>query len=144
MPTYGSSGWKNPPSEDIKNLLQSYKTIAVVGLSSKPNRPSNSVAEYLQSKGYKIIPVNPKETEILGEKCYPDLTAIPVRVDIVDIFRKPAKALKIVDQAIMIGAKAVWMQEGIISLDAFKRGEEAGLLTVMDRCMLKEHRRLIL
>jgi predicted CoA-binding protein len=126
----------------IPELLGSAKTIAVVGLSNKRTRASYGVAEYLQSVGYRIIPVNPEETEVFGEKAYPNLEAIPEHVDIVDIFRRPEFVPEIVEAAIRIGAKAVWMQEGVIHEEAARRAAEAGLTVVMDRCMLKEHRRL--
>jgi predicted CoA-binding protein len=129
-------GWTNLPSDSIKRLLQESRTIAVVGLSTKPERPSNGVAAYLQKRGYQIIPINPGKTEILGEKCYPGLKEILLAVDIVDVFRRGDQVLPIVEEAIFIGAKAVWLQESIISTEAFKKGEKAGLVMVMDRCML--------
>jgi predicted CoA-binding protein len=143
MPVYPrAGGWKNPPSDEIYKLLQTSKTIAVVGLSPDPDRPSHRVAGYLQLQGYRIIPVNPGITEALGEKSYPDLKAVSESVDIVDIFRKPSAAPEITKAAVEIRARAVWMQETVVSLKAFRLGEKAGLLMVMDRCMLKEHRRL--
>lgn len=126
----------------IAELLGRARTIAVVGLSGKRYRPSYGVAEYLQRAGYRVIPVNPQETEVLGERCYPDLESIPERVDIVDIFRRPEFVPAIVESAIGIHAQAVWMQEGIIHEEAAARAREAGLEVVMDRCILKEHRRL--
>jgi predicted CoA-binding protein len=126
----------------IWNILQEAHTIAVVGLSSKRFRPSHGVAEYLQRSGYRIIPVNPSEEEILGEKCYPDLDSIPGPVDIVDIFRRSEYVPDIVEAAIRKGAKVVWMQEGVIHEEAARRAEAAGLSVVMDRCILKDHRRL--
>jgi hypothetical protein len=115
----------------------------VVGLSSKRFRPSYGVAEYLKNAaGYKIIPVNPLEQEILGEKCYRDLDSVPEPVDIVDIFRRPEHVPAIVEAAIRIGAKAIWMQEGVVHEEAAATAREAGLLVVMDRCILKDHRRL--
>jgi predicted CoA-binding protein len=126
----------------ISGILHSARTIAVVGLSSKRYRPSYGVAEYLQKSGYRIIPVNPLETEVLGEKCYPDLDSVPERVDIVDIFRRSEFVPEIVEAAIRKGASAIWMQEGVIHEEAARRAEEAGLAVVMDRCILKEHRRL--
>lgn len=116
--------------------------MAVVGLSPKPDRPSYRVAEYLKQKGYKIIPVNPKAEEILGEPGYPNLSSIPEPVDVVDIFRRSEEVPAIVEEVIKIGAKAVWMQEGVINEAAAARASEVGLLVVMDRCMLKEHRKL--
>ncbi len=115
----------------------------MVGLSSKRYRPSYGVAEYMQRAGYRIIPVNPQETEVLGEKCYPDLDAVPEAIDIVDIFRRSEFVPDIVEAAIRKGAKAIWMQEDVVHEDAARRAAEAGLDVVMDRCILKEHRRLV-
>ncbi|MBN2226760.1 MAG: CoA-binding protein [candidate division Zixibacteria bacterium] len=145
MPTYDGVGgaWRNPGAGDIKNLLRQSKTIAVVGLSANPDRASYRVAAYLQSQGYTIIPVNPNADEILGMRTYPDLTAIAERVDIVDVFRKSGAALEITEKAINSRARAVWLQESVVSYEAFKRGESAGLMMVMDRCILREHRRLL-
>jgi predicted CoA-binding protein len=125
-----------------KKILKDYRTIAMVGLSPNPTRPSNIVASYLKQNGYKIIPVNPRAGEILGETSYPDLGSIPERVDVVDIFRRSHEVPAIVQEAITIGAKAVWMQEGVKHVEAAERARKAGLLVVMDRCMFKEHRRL--
>jgi uncharacterized protein len=122
-------------------ILQSARTIAVVGLSGKRYRPSYGVAEYLQRSGYRIIPVNPEETEVLGEKSYPDLDSVPGQVDVVDIFRRSEFVPEIVEAAIRKGAKAVWMQEGVIHEEAASRARQAGLAVVMDRCILKDHRR---
>jgi hypothetical protein len=130
--------------DDIENILKESKIIAVVGISEKPERPSYRVAEYLQSKGYKIVPVNPKIKEVLGEKGYPDLKSIPIKVDVVDIFRKSENIPPIVEDAIKIGAKTVWMQEGIVNEEAAKRAKDAGLKVVMDKCMLKEHKKAAL
>jgi predicted CoA-binding protein len=126
----------------ISEILQSARTIAVIGLSGKRYRPSYGVAEYLKRAGYRIIPVNPEETEVLGEKSYPDLDSIPEPVDVVDIFRRSEFVPEIVEAAIRKGAKVVWMQEGVINEEAARRAEEAGLAVVMDRCILKDHRRL--
>ena len=126
----------------IHQILAEAHTIAVVGLSSKRFRPSYGVTEYMQRAGYRIIPVNPHETEILGEKCYPDLDAVPDAVDIVNIFRRPAFVADIVDAAIRKGAKVVWMQEGVVDEEAAQKAEAAGLTVVMDRCILKDHRRM--
>lgn len=128
--------------KQISELLHSCHTIAVVGLSSKRFRPSYGVAEYLQRSGYRIIPVNPQETQVLGEQAYPDLDSIPGAIDIVDIFRRSEFVPEIVEAAIRKGAKAVWMQEGVIHEAAARRAEEAGLIVIMDRCMLKDHRRM--
>lgn len=127
--------------EEIEEILEESKTIAVVGLSSKPERPSYAVAAYLKEKSYKVIPVNPNESAVIGEVCYPDLLAIPETVDVVDIFRRSEDVLPVVEQAIRIKAKAVWMQEGVINNAAAARAEEAGLLVVMDKCIQKEHRK---
>ncbi len=126
----------------IPELLASARTIAVVGISSKRYRPSHGVAEYMQRAGYRIVPVNPRETEVLGEKAWPDLDAVPEPVDIVNIFRRPEFVPEIVEAAIRVGARAVWMQEGVIHEEAAGRARAAGLEVVMDRCILKEHRRL--
>jgi len=131
--------------EDIQTLLRilaESKTIAVVGLSDKWHRPSNFAAKYLKDHGYKIIPVNPGQKEILGEKCYPSLLDIPEKVDVVDIFRKPEDVPPIVEDAIKIGAKVIWMQIGVINEEAAKRARDAGLEVVMNRCMKIEHARL--
>jgi predicted CoA-binding protein len=125
----------------IGNILN-YKTIAVVGISDDPERPSHFVASFLESHGYKIIPVNPKLTEWEGKKCYPDLLSIPEKVDVVDIFRRAEAVPPIVDEAIKIKAKAVWMQEGIVNEEAAAKARDAGIEVVMDRCMKKEYVRV--
>jgi uncharacterized protein len=127
----------------IPELLNTAHTIAVVGLSSRRTRASYGVSEYMQSSGYRIIPVNPQETEVLGEKAYPNLEAVPEKIDIVDVFRRSEYVPDIVEAAIRIGAKAVWMQEGVIHEEAAERARAAGLTVVMDRCILKEHRKLV-
>jgi predicted CoA-binding protein len=124
------------------DLIRNSRTIAVVGLSSKRYRPSYGVAEYMQRAGYRIIPVNPHETEVLGEKCYPSLEAVPGPIDIVDIFRRTEFVPEIVAAAIRIGARAIWMQEGVIHEEAANTARAAGLAVVMDRCILKDHRRM--
>jgi len=129
-------------SDSVAELLKTSRTIAVVGLSSRRLRPSFGVAEYLQSAGYHIIPVNPRETEVLGEKSYARLEDIPERVDIVDIFRRSEFVPEIVEAAIRIGGRAVWMQEGVIHAEAAERARRAGLMVVMETCIGKEHRRL--
>ena len=133
-----------PSDIQIKSLIAESTTIAVVGLSPKSQRPSNSVAKYLIDKGYRIIPVNPGHGEILGLTCYPHLGAIPEYVDIVDIFRKSSEVTQIVEQAVDIGAGAVWMQLGIINKEAAERAISAGLRVVMDRCIKVEHSRMAL
>lgn len=125
----------------ITELLRTARTIAVVGLSSKKARPSHGVTDYMQHAGYRIIPVNPNEAEVLGEKAYPDLDSVPEKIDIVDIFRRSEFVSDIVDAAIRIGARAVWMQEGVVDVEAAARARKAGLIVVMDRCILKEHRK---
>jgi len=131
--------------EEIKDILQRYQTIAVVGISPKEDRPSYGVASYLKSKGYRIIPVRPEGDEILGEKVYHSLTEIPreIEIDVVDIFRKSEDVLPVVEEAIRREAKVVWMQEGIINQQSSATAEKAGLKVVMDRCMKKEHQRLL-
>ncbi len=128
---------------EIKSILTSSQTIAVVGLSPKENRPSNQVANYLIKEGYTVIPVNPGHDEILGQKCYPNLSAIGHPVDIVDIFRKSEDVSPIVDEAVTIGAKVIWMQLGVINHQAAKRAKDAGLAVVMDRCSKIDHNDLI-
>ncbi|HVB56553.1 MAG TPA: CoA-binding protein [Candidatus Acidoferrales bacterium] len=126
-------------ADPISQVLKISHTIAVVGLSNRRHRPSFGVSEYLQSAGYRIIPVNPGETEVLGEKCYARLEDIPERVDIVDIFRRSEFVPEIVESAIRIGARAVWMQEGVIHSEAAERARHAGLFVIMNTCILKEH-----
>lgn len=128
--------------KSISEILHSARTIAVVGLSNKRFRPSYGVSEYLKRVGYRVIPVNPLEDEVLGEKSYPDLDSVPVPVDVVDIFRRSEFVPEIVEAAIRNGAKAIWMQEGVVHEQAARRAEAAGLTVVMDHCILKEHRRL--
>ena len=126
-------------AETIKQILAECKTIAVVGLSSNPMRPSNGVASFMQKKGYKVIPVNPNETEVLGAKAFAKLSDIPEKIELVDIFRRSDEAGTAVDEAIEAGAKAVWLQEGVIDEAAAKRAADAGMLVVMDRCWLKDY-----
>ncbi len=125
---------------DLKELFASVRTIAVVGLSDDPSRPSYGVSAYLQRAGYRIIPVNPSATEILGEKCYTSLRDIPEAVDLVDVFRKSEAVGPIADDAVAIGARYLWLQEGVINPAAAEKAVQAGLRVVMDKCMLKEHR----
>ena len=124
------------------DILGSAHTIAVVGLSARRFRPSYGVAEYMQRAGYRIIPVNPNVAEVLGEKSYASLDAVPEPVDIVDIFRRSEHVPEIVEAAIRKGAKAIWMQEGVVHEEAARRAESAGMAAAMDRCILKDHRRL--
>ena len=126
-------------SETIRRILDECRTIAVIGLSSDPSRASNSVSGYMRRQGYRVIPVNPNETSVFGEKSYPDLSAVEEQIDLVDVFRRADEAGKAVDEAIAVGAKAVWLQEGVIDSAAAQRAEDAGLMVVMDLCWLKEH-----
>ena len=126
---------------EIDEILSSCRTIAVIGLSGKRHRPSFGVSEYMQRAGYRIIPVNPHETQVLGEKSYARLEDVPEKVDLVNIFRRSEHAGAVVDSAIRIGARAVWMQEGVEDPEAAERARRAGLLVVMDHCTLKEHRK---
>ncbi|MBV6450422.1 MAG: putative protein YccU [Anaerolineales bacterium] len=129
--------------KEMKEILLSAKTVASVGLSSNPAKESFGIVQYLKDQGYKIIPVNPTATEIMGEKAYPDLASIPESVDVVQVFRKPEDVPPVVDEAIKIGAKVVWMQEGIVHEEAAQKAREAGLKVVMDACMRAMHRHLI-
>jgi len=131
---------QNETSMDaVSEILRTSRTIAVVGLSAKPQRPSHGVSRYMQSAGYRIIPVNPAETEVLGEKSYARLEDIPERVDIVDIFRRSDAVPAIVDAAIQVGARGVWMQEGVIHPEAAEKARRAGIFVIMNTCILKEH-----
>jgi predicted CoA-binding protein len=128
--------------DELRELYRNTHVIATVGLSANPERPGYSVPQYLQEHGYRIIPVNPALTEALGEKAYPDLASVPEKVDIVQIFRRAEDVPPIVEQAIAIGAKVIWMQLGVSNEEAAARAEQAGLTVVMDRCLRAEHRRL--
>ena len=125
--------------ESILTILEHYKTLAVVGLSSKSSRPSHGVAAYLKARGYRIIPVNPNETKVLGEKAYPSIEAVPEPVELVVIFRRAEYVRDVVESAIHKGAKVIWMQEGVFDDEAALRAQEAGLTVIQDRCILKEH-----
>lgn len=127
----------------MKAILQSTRTIASVGLSSNPGKESHGIAAYLMQQGYRVIPVNPTASEILGEKSYPDLVSIPEKIDVVQIFRRPEDVPPIAEEAIQVGAKVVWMQEGIVNEEAAQKARQAGLQVVMDACMRATHRRLI-
>jgi len=131
--------------EELKEILTHYKTVAVVGISPKEDRPSYRVASYLKSKGYRIVPIRPDGDTILGEKVYPNLLEIPeeIEVDVVDVFRKSGDVPPVVDDAVQRGTKVLWMQEGVINKEAESKAEKAGLKVVMDRCMKKEHQRLL-
>lgn len=123
-----------------KEIFENSRTIAVVGLSSNPARASHGVAEYFQQQGYRIIPVNPNETEVIGEKSYPDLRSVPEPVDLVNVFRRSEHVPEIVEEAIAIGARAVWLQQGVTHAEAEQRAREAGLWVVSDACMMVLHR----
>ena len=129
-----------PETDPIRELLQRSKTIAVIGLSDSPMRPSYGVSAYMQSRGYRIIPVNPRIDEALGEKSYASLAEVPEKIDIVNIFRRPEYVPEIVDQAIELKIPAVWMQEGVIHQKAAEKAEKAGIFVAMDLCILKEHK----
>jgi len=129
-----------PLSDPITDLLKRARTIAVVGLSNSPLRPSHGVSAYMQSQGYRIIPVNPTISESLGEKSYASLLEVQEKIDVVNIFRRPDRVEEIVDQAIQMKAPAVWMQEDVINERAAEKARQAGIFVVMDRCILKEHR----
>jgi predicted CoA-binding protein len=131
---------QNATPEEIRDILHSTRVIAVVGLSDKPDRDSFRVAAYMQRAGYRIIPVNPAVQEVLGEKSHASLREVPEKIDMVDVFRKPDAVPAIVEDAIAVGAKVVWMQEGIVHNEAADRARAAGLKVVMDRCVLREHR----
>ena len=126
-------------SDPIGDLLKKARTIAVVGLSNKPLRPSHGVALYMQQQGYRIIPVNPNIQMVLGERAYASLRDVPEKIDVVNIFRRPEFVPEVVDQAIALGLPAVWMQEEVIHQQAAEKARQAGIFVVMDRCILKEH-----
>jgi predicted CoA-binding protein len=132
----------NPPSDQIKKILQNSKKIAIVGISPKEDRDSNKVAKYLLEKGYDIVPVNPGQKEILGKTCFKTITDIPFPVDVVDLFLNPKRVPPIVDQAIEIGAPILWMQIGVIHDEAAQKAREAGLAVVMDICIKDEHEKM--
>jgi len=131
--------FENPPGADIKRLLETAKTIAVVGLSPKTDRPSNGVSRGMQRFGYRIVPVNPGQSELLGEKVYPDLLSVPGPVDLVDVFRSPEYVDAIVDQCIARKFPALWLQEGVVNEKSAERARAAGILVVMDRCLFKDY-----
>ena len=133
-----------PSDQELRSILGDSKTIAVVGLSSDPDRPSNEVAEFLQSKGYRIVPVNPRETEVLGERAYPSLLDVPeeIRIDVVDVFRRAEDTPPIAEAAVARGAKVLWLQDGIVNEDARRIAEEAGLTVIMGVCIRTTSKRL--
>ncbi|HIE28489.1 TPA: CoA-binding protein [Candidatus Poribacteria bacterium] len=132
---------KNATSEEIKSILTTYRIVAVVGLSANEDRESNRVARFLMERGFRIIPINPNHNEVLGQKCFPSLSAIPEDIDIevVDIFRKPSAVPEIVNEAIQRDVKVIWMQEGIVHNDSADKAREHGLQVVMNKCMMKEY-----
>lgn len=131
--------FQNPPGPDVKRLLETVKTIAVVGLSPKQDRASNGVSRGLQHFGYKIVPVNPGQSELLGERCYPDLLSVPDGIDLVDVFRAPEYVDEVVTQCIARRFPALWLQEGVVDEKAAQRARDAGMLVVMDRCIYKDY-----
>ena len=134
--------FQNPPDEEIRELLRRVRTIAVVGLSPRTNRPSHGVAAQMQRFGYRIIPVRPAVDTVLGEKAYATLREVPDKFDLVDIFRAPEYADQIVEECIALGAPAIWLQEGVVNIPAAERARQAGLTVVMDRCVYREYLRL--
>jgi len=133
----------NPPEDELRVLLKGCRTVAVVGLSDRPERKSHSVAAYLKEKGYRIIPVNPGKTEIMGEKCYPDLFAIPEPVDVVDIFRDVEAIPGIVEEAIAIKAGVIWMQLGLAHNESARKARSAGICVVQNLCLMMQHKKLL-
>ena len=131
-----------PSDRELRSILGEAKTIAVVGLSSKSHRDSYEVSEWLQSKGYRIIPVNPNETEVLGEKAYPSLLDVPEEIDVVDVFRRAEYTPDVAEQAVRVGAKVLWLQDGIVNQDAWRIAQEGGLDVVMGVCIRRTKRRL--
>jgi hypothetical protein len=133
-----------PSDQELRSILGEAETIAVVGLSSNPDRPSHDVAEFLRSSGYRIVPVNPNETEVLGERAYPSLLDVPedIRIDVVDVFRRAELTPEIAEQAVARGAKVLWLQEGIVNDDARRIGEDGGLTVVMGACIKVQKQRL--
>lgn len=131
-----------PGDDELRAILEEVSTIAVVGLSSNPQRHSYNVAEYLKQVGYQIVPVNPNETEVLGERAYPSLLDLPDRVDLVDVFRQPEHTPEVARQAVAVGAKVLWLQMGIVNEDAKRIAEAGGLWVIMGLCLMIEHDRL--
>jgi hypothetical protein len=134
--------FQNPPDEEIRELLRRVRTIAVVGLSPRTNRPSHGVAAQMQRFGYRIIPVRPAVDSVLGEKAYVSLREVPDPFDLVDVFRAPEYVDQIVDECIALGAPAIWLQEGVVNIPAAERARQAGLTVIMDRCVYREYLRL--
>ncbi len=128
---------------ELRNILKSVRTVACVGVSSNPQKPSYGIFQYLVEAGYHMVPVNPTAPDIMGRLTYPDVVSIPQKIDVVQVFRKPEDVPPVVEQAIRAGAKVIWMQEGIVNPQAARMAEDAGLQVVMDRCMMKTHQRLL-
>jgi len=137
-----SASWENPRPSEIREIIENSKVIAIVGLSSKKERASHRVGAYLQKQGFEIIPVNPREEEVLGRKAFPDLKSIDKKIDIVDVFRKGEDTPPIVQEAIDIGAGCIWLQLGIVSQDSYNLARSADVPIVMDKCMLQEHKKM--
>lgn len=135
--------YTHPTPETLRQLLEKVKTIAVVGLSPRPSRPSHHVAAAMQGFGYRIIPVRPAVDEVLGESAYPDLYALPHKPDLVDVFRAPEHVMPIVEACIELGVKAIWLQDGVVNEAAAQRAEEAGMTVIMDRCIYRDYMRLM-
>ena len=133
--------FQNPPEEQLKDLLKRVRSIAVVGLSPRPNRPSHQVAAQMQRFGYRIIPVRPAVESVLGEKAYPSLGEVPEKVDLVDVFRAPEYVDAIVDECIAMGLPAIWLQDGVVNVPAARCAREAGMIVVMDRCVYRDYLR---
>ena len=133
--------FRNPTQEQIEDLLKRVRTIAVVGLSPRPNRPSHRVAAQMQRFGYRIIPVRPAVDTVLGEKAYPSLEELPERIDLVDVFRAPEYVDAIVDRCIALGLPAIWLQDGVVNVPAARRARDAGMFVVMDRCVYRDYLR---
>jgi predicted CoA-binding protein len=131
--------WSNPSDSDLVKLLTSASTIAMVGASSNPDKDAHGIMRKLQSVGYRVIPVNPRETEVLGERAYPSLSDVPDRIDIVDVFRRAEDTPSIADEAVKIGARALWLQQGISSEDAAARAKSGGLMVIMNQCISATH-----
>jgi uncharacterized protein len=143
MTAFHKASSSEPSDQQITELLRTAHTIAVVGLSSNRSRASYGVSQYMQSAGYRIIPVNPKEAAVLGEKAYAQLEDVKEKIDLVNVFRRSEFVPEIVDAAIRMGARAIWMQEGVTDEKSAQRARDAGMLVLMDSCILKEHRRLM-
>ncbi|HUJ87782.1 MAG TPA: CoA-binding protein [Burkholderiales bacterium] len=135
--------FRNPANEEIRDLLARARTIAVVGLSPRPERPSHRIAQRLKSWGYRVVPVRPALSEVLGEKAYPRLAEVPDKIDLVDVFRSAEQVGPIVEQCIALGLPAIWLQQGIVNEPAAERARAAGMVVVMDRCISLEYRRLM-